>query len=593
MTAAELRDLNVIVSGQGGDGSLTVITLLAEVLRQNGMSVYTDRDVLSRIKGGITCATLRASTVERLCIGDHIDLLVAFDHDAVVKSAYRLNENSIVIYDNSGGPLPAGVLPAGVRIYGVPFSRQAVRVFRRDIYKNSIAFAVAGRALGLADEATFQSFEKRFSRMGQQILQYNVDALRLGLKLADDVGLTARHGLYHIRQNEQKPHMLITGNEAIAFGFLVAGGRFFSGYPITPSTDIMDWLVKWLPKFGGVVRQTEDELAAINMAIGAAMTGTRTMTATCGPGLSLMQEGIGQLGMAEIPLVIVDVQRGGPSTGLPTKPEQSDINLMVYGGHGDFPRIVLSPGTPEDCFYLTAHACNLAEQYQCPVFIASDQGLGQNLATIDPLDVEQVTVDRGRRLSQTDLEQHTVYKRYAFTDDGISPYTVPGTPGGLSLVTGNEHDEFGHVSADPINRKRMVDKRQRKMETMVKDLPRAKRFGDLSAPIGFIGIGMAHGVIREAMECLADQGVATQYFQPRTLWPMLNETLDFVARCEHVYVVEYNATAQLAGLLTGKGAEAEKLSNILKYDGTPMQVDEVVDFVLRREHMNDKEMNVA
>jgi len=335
-TQPNLEDLNVIVSGQGGDGSLTVVNLLASVLRHNGMSVYTERDVLSRIKGGITAATLRAFTGERFTIGNHIDLLVAFDIAAVAKNKRQLNKNSIVLYDNSGGPLPDGVLVPGARAFGAPLSRQAVKTFRRDIYKNSISFGLIGRILGLPDDTMRASFEGRFKRMGQQIMQYNLDALSVGLALADELGFTPAKGLYRIQEIERKPHMLITGNEAIAFGFLVAGGRFFSGYPITPSTEVMEWLTKWAPQFGGVVRQCEDELSAINTAIGAALTGTRTMTATCGPGLSLMQEGIGQLGMAEIPLVIVDAQRGGPSTGLPTKPEQSDLNLLIFGGHGDF-----------------------------------------------------------------------------------------------------------------------------------------------------------------------------------------------------------------------------------------------------------------
>lgn len=579
-TQPELSDFNVIVSGQGGDGSLTVVTLLASVLRQNGMSVYTERDVLSRIKGGITAATLRASTQDHFTIGNDIDLLVAFDVAAVAKNRRQLSRNSIVLYDNSGGPLADDALPADVRAFGAPLSRQAVRTFRRDIYKNSISFGLIGRILGLPDATMRVSFEGRFSRMGQQILQYNLDALAVGLELADELGFTAGKGLYQIQEIERKPHMLITGNEAMAFGFLVAGGRFFAGYPITPSTDVMEWLIKWSPQFGGVVRQAEDELSAINMAIGAAMTGARTMVATCGPGLSLMQEGLGQLGMAEIPLVVVDAQRGGPSTGLPTKPEQSDLNILIFGGHGDFPRVVLAPGTPEDCFYLTVDACNLAQRYQCPVFIASDQALSQNTATIEPLDLERVTVDQGARLDAEALSKLDTYKRYAFTEDGVSPFAIPGTPNGMSLVTGNEHDEFGLVSTDPVNRVRMMDKRQKKMETMLPELPRAGRFGDQDAKIGLIGVGMTFGVILEAMDTLADRGIDTQYFQPKTLWPMLDETIDFINGCELVYVVDLNATGQLASLFVREGADPERIRRILHYDGTPIRSATVVDFVV-------------
>ena len=586
----ELEDLNVIVSGQGGDGSLTVVNLLASVLRQNGMSVYTERDVLSRIKGGITSATLRASAGEQFTIGNDIDLLVAFDIAAVPKNLRQLNKNSIVLYDNSGGPLPDGILGDEIRVFGAPLSRQAVKTFRRDIYKNSISFGVIGRILGLPDDTMRVSFESRFKRMGQQILKYNLDALTVGLELANELGFPTGKGLYQIQEIEAKPHMLITGDEAIAFGFLVAGGRFYAGYPITPSTDVMDFLIKWAPQFGGVVRQAEDELSAINMAIGSALTGTRTMVATCGPGLSLMQEGIGQLGMGEIPLVFVDAQRGGPSTGMPTKPEQSDLNLLIFGGHGDFPRIVLAPGNPEDCFYLTADACNLAQRYQCPVFIASDQALSQNTATIDPLDLERVVVDQGARLNSEDLSKLDTYKRYEFTEDGVSPYTIPGTPDGMSLVTGNEHDEFGLVSTDPVNRVRMMDKRQIKMKTMLPDLPRAGRFGDLESKIGIIGIGMTFGVILEALDTLADRGIDAQYFQPRTLWPMLDETIDFINQCDVVYVVDLNAEAQLAGLFIRQGAEATRIRKLLHYDGTPIRSDAVVEFVVQDQ---EKDLDVG
>ena len=436
-----------------------------------------------------------------------------------------------------------------------------------------------------------RSFEKRFARRGKQLLKYNLAALTVGCALADEVGLTADAGRYDIVATDAEPHMQITGNEAVAFGFLVGGGRFFAGYPITPSTDVMEWLNKWLPKYGGVVRQAEDELSAINMAIGAALTGTRTMIATCGPGLSLMQEGIGQLGMAEIPLVVVDAQRGGPSTGLPTKPEQSDINLMVYGGHGDFPRAVLAPGNPRDCFELTVTACNLADKYQLPIFMALDQGLSQNLATIDPVALDDVVIDRGKRLDRDGLAAIDVYKRYAFEDDGVSAFSAPGTPGGMSLVTGNEHDEFGLVSTEPVNRRRMMDKRQRKMETMRVDLPRAVHHGIDTAEIGFIGVGMCYGVILEAMDILAERGIHTQYHQMRTLFPMLEETAAFTRRCKTVYVVEYNATGQLAKLIIAQGGDESRINSFLKYDGTPMSAEEIVTHVLGAEGV--KEVDVA
>jgi 2-oxoglutarate ferredoxin oxidoreductase subunit alpha len=587
-----LQDLNVIVAGQGGDGSLTVINVLADILRGAGLRVYTERDVLSRIKGGITAATLRAYDGERLCISSDIDLFVAFDQAAIAKYAFRLNEKSVVIYDSSNGEISDGHgLPDNVRLIGVPLSRYAVKHFRRDIYKNSISFAVIGRLIGLKDEDMKKSFEKRFGRRGAQALKYNLDALQVGCSLADERGLEIGKGRFEIESAHSEPHMLITGNEAAAFGFAVAGGRLYAGYPITPSTDIMDWLIKWLPKFGGVVKQAEDELSAINMAIGSALTGTRTMTATCGPGIALMQEGIGQLGMAEIGVVIVDAQRSGPSTGMPTKPEQSDINLLCYGGAGDFPRVVLAPGTPEECFFLTIDGCNLAEKYQLPVFMCLDQGLSQNTATIDPLDLSQVVIDRGDRLDADQLAKLDVYKRYNFTESGASNFAPPGTPGGMGLVTGNEHDEFGLVSTDPVNRNNMVAKRAKKMESMKPELPKASTHGVETAEIGFVGIGMCYGVILEAVDLLAEKGVHSQYHQVKTLWPMLDETPAFTQRCPNVFVVEYNATGQLAKLIVAHGGSESNIHNILRYDGIPMQAADIVNDVMKK--MNIKEDEVA
>ncbi len=577
-----LEDVNVIAAGQGGDGSLTVATLLAGLLRQRGLGVYTERDVLSRIRGGHAAAVMRASVQERFVGGDDIQLVIAFDEEGVRTAAHRLARDAVIIYDDSAGPLTC-VVPDGARIYAAPFGRLAVRDLGAILYKNSIAIGLAARVLGLEDEAVRTSFQGRFSRYGELILDNNMRALELGYRLADEMDLPAGGGTYQLGRGTAGDRLLITGNEALAFGFLVAGGRFFAGYPITPAGEILEWLQRMLPRFGGVAVQAEDELAAVNLAIGAALAGVRAMVATSGPGLALMQEGIGQAGSAEIPLVIVDSQRGGPSTGLPTKPEQSDLNMMVFGGNGEFPRIVLAPGHPEDCFTLAVEACNLAQRYQCPVYLAMDQGTSQNLATIEPFDLERVEVDQGKRLNAEQLAAAGVYQRYAFTDDGVSPYTVPGTPGGMSLVTGNERDEFGRVSTDRINRTRMVDKRALKLERALDELPAARRYGDPAAPIGFVGIGAAFGPILEAMEELESRGLTNRFLQPRTVWPVLEETLEFVAQCERVYVVEQNATGQLAKLLVREGADSAKIRNVLRYDGTPMRSGHIVQDVLAQE----------
>ena len=578
-----LEDVSVIVAGQGGDGSLTVITMLADLFRNVGLNVYTERDVASRIRGGHAAATMRAFAGERHCIGRNIDLLVALDEEAVEKKAHQITSNSIVVFDDSSGPLRSGLLPEGTKLYAAPFSRIAMRTMRRELYKNSIAFGIVGRLLGLEDEAMHQTFIKRFERRGQIILDYNIEALELGLHIADEMGIKRGEGKYKIEQTEPEEHLLLMGNESIAFGFMVAGGRFFTGYPITPSTEVLETLQKWLPRCGGVVRQTEDELAGVNMAIGAALTGVRTMTATSGPGISLMQEGVGHAGSGEVPLVVVDCQRSGPSTGMPTKPEQSDLNIMVFGGHGDFPRIVLTPGHPDDCFYLAVDATNLANKYQCPVYIAMDQALSQNIASVKPFNLDQVQVEPGKRLTPEEVAKLDTYKRYGFSEDGVSAFAAPGTPGGMSLVTGNEHDEFGLVSTDPKNRVKMMDKRFHKIEVAKKELPKGRHFGDKNAPIGFIGIGMMYGVILDAMAELEKQGFQTQYHQPRTIWPVLDDTLAFIEDCERVYVIDLNAQGQLAHILIHQGANANKIISICRYDGLPYRPGYLVNQILELE----------
>lgn len=578
-----LEDVNVIVAGQGGDGSLTVITMLADLFRNAGLNVYTERDVLSRIRGGHAAATMRAFTGQRFCVGSHIDLLVALDEEAVEKNAHQINPDSIVVFDDSSGPLRDGLLPEGTKLYAAPFNRIAMRTMRRELYKNSIAFGIVGRLLGLEDDAMRHTFTKRFERRGQIILDYNLEALGLGLHLADEMGIKHGEGIYRIEHTEPEEHLLLMGNESVAFGFMAAGGRFFTGYPITPSSEVLETLQKWLPRCGGVARQTEDELAGINMAIGAALTGVRTMTATSGPGFSLMQEGIGHSGSGEVPMVLVDCQRSGPSTGMPTKPEQSDINIMVFGGHGDFPRIVLAPGHPEDCFYLSFDATNLADKYQCPVVIAMDQALSQNIASVKPFNLDDIEVEPGKRLTPEEVANLETYKRYGFSEDGVSAFAAPGTPGGMSLVTGNEHDEFGLVSTDPKNRVKMMDKRFHKIEVAKKELPKGREYGDPKAPIGFIGIGMMYGVILEAVEMLEAQGIKTKYHQPRTIWPVLDDTFDFINSCERVYVIDLNAQAQLARLFMHQGADSSKIISICRYDGLPYRPGYLVNQILEQE----------
>lgn len=578
-----INDVSIVVSGQGGDGSLTVTNMLGEMLRDRGMSVYTERDVLSRIKGGKAGAGLRASTRERLVVRDHLQVAILMDQEGLRGHGHRLGADSVLLYDESEGPMPEGLVSEDCHVFSVAFGRIAVRRLGRILYKNSIATGVVTRVLSIPDDDVRGAFRRRFKRLGDAIVDQNLKALDLGFELADTLGFTSAGGYFELERGEIGERLLMTGNEAAGLGFLVAGGRFFAGYPITPATDVLEFLQRHLPSVGGVAWQAEDELASVNMALGASLTGVRSMVGSSSPGIALMAEGIGQAGSAELPLVIIDTQRSGPSTGMPTKPEQSDINMVCFAGNGDFERIVLAAGEPEDCFWLTVDACNLAQRYQMPIFMITDQAVSQNMATVPPFDLDAVKIDIGKRLTEEDLEKIKAFGRYEITDDGVSPYTVPGTRGGSSLVTGNERDEFGLVSTEPGNRVQMVEKRQRKVKDAIPRLPKGRRLGPDDAKVGIIAIGSGYGACQDAIEILESNGVVAQLLQPRTIWPVLDETLEFIASKERVYVVEHNSTAQLAGLLTREGADRDKIQNLLRYDGIPLRPYSIANEITQRE----------
>ncbi len=575
-TVRSLDDINVAVAGQGGDGSLTVITLLGRILSSRGFHMYSARSVASRIKGGHAAATLRGSHRERGGPGDAVDLLVAFDAEAIKRIGPMMAPDGIVIFDASGGPPPLADLPEGILVLDVPFARLAVRDLRRDLFKNSLAFGVLTRVLSVADDEALEVLHTGFARLPEAVRRGNEAALRNGFGFAEERGIGSEGGPWRLERSAAEPRLLISGNHALALGFLVAGGRFFTGYPITPASEILEFLEQHLPHFGGVAVQAEDELSAVNMALGAALTGVRAMTATSGPGISLMQEGISHAGAAEVPLVVVDCQRSGPSTGMPTKPEQSDLGMLVHGGNGDFPHVVLTPGDPTDCFRLAVEATGLASRLQCPVYIAVDQAVSQHAATVAPFDLG-VAVEPGKRLSADEVARLGEYRRYLVGDDGVSPWAVPGTPGGMSLVTGNEHNEWGQVSTEPVNRRAMMDKRMRKVAAVAEDLPRGRSWGEADAEVGMLGVGLEVAPMCEASERLVESGIPVAGLQPRTLWPMLEETVQFVASRRMTYVVEHNSEGQLLQLLAAAGVPVSAMTGVRRSDGLPFTSGDLVD----------------
>jgi 2-oxoglutarate/2-oxoacid ferredoxin oxidoreductase subunit alpha len=338
-------------------------------------------------------------------------------------------------------------------------------------------------------------------------------------------------------------------------------------------------MAKYAPRYGGIVVQAEDELAAINMTIGAAYAGVRAMTATSGPGQALMTEGIGLAGVVETPIVVVECARAGPSTGMPTKTEQSNLNHVIFSGHGEIPKVVISPGTVEESFYLTVTAFNLAERYQLPVFLLTEQALCQSKETIPRLELDAVAIDRGK-LSRNGGVTFGDYKRFAFSEDGVSPRVIPGTPGGMHLEPGSEHNEEGVITEDASNRSRMMEKRMHKLEAMRAELPKANVFGDRNAAIAFIAFGANRGPVSETQDRLAAQGTPSRFLQLRTLWPFPEEEVrDFVEGAAHVFVVENNFTGQLERLIRYVTGPLPHMHAVRKYNGRPFRPIEILEAV--------------
>jgi 2-oxoglutarate ferredoxin oxidoreductase subunit alpha len=382
---------------------------------------------------------------------------------------------------------------------------------------------------------------------------------------------------FQLEPADGKQKLFMIGNDAIGLGAVAAGCRFMPAYPITPASEVMEYLIKVLPKFGGTVIQTEDEIAACTMAIGANYGGVRALTASAGPGLSLMMEAIGLAGMTETPVVIVDTQRGGPSTGLPTKIEQSDVLAMIHGTHGEIPKIVLAPSSIEDCFYDTIEAFNLAEKYQCPVILLTDLQLSLGKQSSETLDYKQVVIERGNLLTEAPaLEENQMFKRYAFTADGVSPRVIPGMKNGLHHVTGVEHGEDGRPSESPVNRQKMMDKRMEKMKHIKVRNPILVDAKHDNPDLLIVNMSSTGGTIDEARTRLEKDGIKTNRVTVRQLHPFPNEELKpHLEKAKQVVVVEYNATGQLTQLIKLNAGYADKIRSVLKYNGNPFLPSEI------------------
>ncbi len=579
------NDAAIMIGGRAGDGSLVTGEILAKVLTRFGLDVFTVKDFPSNIRGLPTNYTIRAKDRPIMARKDHVDILLALDREAVELHVEELSADGVMVYDNSAGDEPDWVRK-DIHIYRVPLKNLAVENLggtRAEIFKNVISLGVLAHLLSIEVSIVEEVTAKEFARKGEEIVQKNMQAIALGVNYAEEH--LRKTDPYVLEGGGKGDRLLLMGDWAIGYGALAAGCRFYAGYPITPVTEIMEWLASHLPEYNGAVVQAEDEIAAVTMALGAAYAGLRSMTGTAGPGAALMTEAVSMAGMAEVPLVLVHGQRAGPATGLPTKTEQGDLKHALFSAHGDFPRIVLSPGSVEEAFYMTVDAFNLAEMFQCPVILLTEQAICQNKQTVPRLDLSRVKVNRGKLLNRA-VEAEVaanggVFKRYQITEDGVSPRPIPSLKGGLHEATTVEHDEEGYTTEEPALRRAMMEKRMRKLEAAWPHLPSPVLHGDPSSPLAFIGFGYVTGAILEAMEALESKGIHTKYVQLRTLWPFQRaDVFGLLGDPEHLFVVEHNYAGQLSFLLPSLMGVNPPITSIRRYDGKLMTPGEIAKVVM-------------
>jgi 2-oxoglutarate ferredoxin oxidoreductase subunit alpha len=556
------------IAGAAGDGLDKTGDTLARTASRLGLYVYAYNSYQSLIRGGHTWLRIRLSEEKRESHGDKLHALIVLNQDSFERHARELEPGGVVFFNKAKIRPAPELLPVGADLRGLPVA-QLTKPFGRikPVMQNSVMLGAALHWLGLDFEMTEEVLEDTFAHKDEAVIEQNIGIARAGFTYAEEQGWPTT-GLDWTFSGVRRP--FITGNEAMALGAAAAGLKFYAAYPMTPASSVLHWMVAHGEEIGVMVKQVEDELAAINMAIGAGLAGVRSMCGTSGGGFALMTEAIGMAGMLEVPVVILNAQRGGPSTGLPTKTGQGDLNQVLGASQGDYPRIIIAPTNTVDAYYTAAEALNLAEQCQCPVIILSDLLLSEHPETVEPDALTPgVAIERGRLL----VEAPPNYKRYALTEDGISPRVLPGTPGTAFVAPSDEHDEDGNVISDvytnPALRRKMHEKRMSKIETIRPQLAPPELNGPAEAEVTLVGWGSTAGVIREAISELAGRGITANHLQAKYMVPFhAVEVAEILNERERVVVVENNISGQFARHLRAEtGIEPEAL--VLKYDGEP------------------------
>ncbi len=572
----KLNDFSVKIAGLAGDGSLLTGEMIAYTLKRRGLYVVSVRDFPSNIRGLPTNLTIRASIERIYSWNDNINALVAFEPKAVNLYLNELDKKGVLIIEETFKS--DDIKRDDISIYPVPLRKKAREIFKNEIYKNTIALGFLGFTFGIEFDEIKETLIEKLKGKSEEIVKNNMRAFEEGFKMAEKT-VTER---FEIVKSDDPGRYFISGNEAIALGALAAGCRFFAAYPITPSTEVFEFLSKHISKYGGITVQCEDEIASINMAIGASFAGLRAMTSTSGPGMALKTEALSMAYMSETPLVIYHAQRGGPSSGTPTKTGQEDINHILFAGHGDVARVILVPSTPEESFDFTFRAFNIAEKYQIPVIVFSEQAISQNQQTIDDIPYnEGYRWERGKVLSDEEVleyvSQGKKYERYELTEDGISRRAFPGQKGIIVRQNSYEHAPDGFIDEDNAFRIQMVEKRLKKLEKIIDEVPEPEYYGDKNSPYLLIGMGSSLGAMKEACDRLKEEGVNIAYLRIRTLFPLHEDYIyDITKDKEKIFICELNSFGQLKNYLSRIWGRREGVYSIKKYSGLPFRPIEII-----------------
>jgi 2-oxoglutarate ferredoxin oxidoreductase subunit alpha len=578
-----IMDYSIKIGGEAGQGIQTVGDTLAKVFSRTGFHVFTNQDYESRVRGGHNFYQIRFSDKPIMASREKVDILVALDKESIERHGNELSAIGQIIYDSTavGIPTPNPQRPV-LNHLDVPFIKLAVESGGSKIMANTVATGAVLGMLGMDIDILIAIIKDTFKKKGEQVIDSNISAAMAGHDFAVKNCIKCSFSLVTATGSSLKTRMLINGVEAIASGAIASGCKFYSAYPMTPSTGIMNYIADKEKEFGIIVEQAEDEIAAINMVLGASFAGVRAMTGTAGGGFALMVEGLSLSGMTETPVVIALGQRPAPATGFPTRTEQGDLLFALHTAHGEFPRIIFAPGTPEQAFYLTNKAFELAEKYQVPAIIIFDQYLADSEWTFESFDLGRIRYT-DYRLRAGAFKNLKDYKRHAFTDTGVSPMGVPGDAKHLVVTDSDEHDEEGHIVEDAETRIKMVDKRLfKKLPLIREEMETPLLYGDNNPEVVITGWGSNYGAMKEAVdELLKTNRIAMLHFSEIYPFPVTGrfDYLNILGSAKKTICIENNATGQFARTMKAEtGYVFDKVIN--KYDGRPFTIDSILREVL-------------